>query len=368
MSLPISIPRIPIPPMLLFAVASLVPAVLLYLGATQSGGWFLVATLYVAALAAILDQTVPYVSPEVPEGTQTTIADALLVVIGVSHLLLLAMAVWAIGGPSGMNSGERIAGFLGFGLFFGQISIPAAHELIHRTDRRLYWLGVAVFVTMLFGHHASAHRLVHHANVGSPDDPNTARPGESYYAFLPRAWIGSFLKGLQAETALRAGKGVHPYAIYIGGAGLCLALALFIGGPGGLLAYVLVASFATSQLLMSDYVQHYGLVRERLADGRLEPVANRHSWNTRHWFTSAMMLNAPRHSDHHTHPSRPYPALQLPTDAPLLPHSLPIMGAIALSPRHWKQLMRDQLAALPPSASRKSESAGAGAETGNLAG
>jgi alkane 1-monooxygenase len=97
--------------------------------------------------------------------------------------------------------------------------------------------------------------------------------------------------------------------------------------------------------MLSDYVQHYGLTRARRPDGRLEPVDARHSWNAPHWFSSAFMLNAPRHSDHHAHPARPYPALRLPpaTDAPHLPWPLPMACMMALCPPVWKRAIRPHL-------------------------
>jgi len=200
---------------------------------------------------------------------------------------------------------------------------------------------------LLFGHHTSAHRLVHHRHAASADDPNTARSGEGYYAFLLRAWLGSFRLGLAAETALRkrSAKGVHPYVVYVGMAGACLALGGLIAGWAGVLAWAALAFHAQSQLMLSDYVQHYGLMRQRRADGRLEPVSARHSWNAPHWFSSSMMLNAPRHSDHHAHPQRPYPALRLPaeTDAPRLPWPLPMACMIALCPPLWKRAIRPHL-------------------------
>jgi alkane 1-monooxygenase len=99
---------------------------------------------------------------------------------------------------------------------------------------------------------------------------------------------------------------------------------------------------ATVQLMLSDYVQHYGLMRAQRPDGKYEPVADRHSWNAPFWFSSAMMLNAPRHSDHHAHPARAYPALRL-TDAPILPWPLPMACTIALVPPLWKRAIRPHL-------------------------
>ena len=77
-----------------------------------------------------------------------------------------------------------------------------------------------------------------------------------------------------------------------------------------------------------------------------EPVGTQHSWNSPHYFSSALMLNATRHSDHHAHPARPYPALALPGDAPLLPRSLPVMATIALVPPLWRRLMDPRVKAL----------------------
>ena len=54
---------------------------------------------------------------------------------------------------------------------------------------------------------------------------------------------------------------------------------------------------------------------------------------------SALTMNAPRHSDHHSHPNRTYAALILPQDGPMLPRSLPVMAFVALYPPRWRALM-----------------------------
>ena len=90
-----------------------------------------------------------------------------------------------------------------------------------------------------------------------------------------------------------------------------LLLVLIFFGFSGLLAYLLLAVYAQLQLLLSDYVQHYGLRRREIeGEDDVEPVAPWHSWNSSHWFSGGLMLNAPRHSDHHMHPARPYPELR----------------------------------------------------------
>jgi alkane 1-monooxygenase len=142
--------------------------------------------------------------------------------------------------------------------------------------------------------------------------------------------------------------GLNPYAIYLGGAALALVTVLLLFGLDGLLAYLLLCAHAQLQLLLSDYVQHYGLLRQELPTGALEPAGPQHSWDAPHVFSGMMMLNAPRHADHHAHPARPYPELGLNpvTETPRLPHSLPVMATIALIPRLWHRIMDRRLAAL----------------------
>jgi len=100
-------------------------------------------------------------------------------------------------------------------------------------------------------------------------------------------------------------------------------------------------------VLIWDYGQDYGLRRRIGPDGKPEPVGPQHSWNAVGWYSSAMMLNAPRHSDHHAHPSRPYPRLTLPEGAPILPAPLPAMAMLALIPPLWRKVMDPRLPATP---------------------
>jgi alkane 1-monooxygenase len=340
-------PRRPLP-LIAFALATLCPLGLFALGLAWGGVWPVSGVIYMTVFVVLLDQIKPLFMGDAPEGAEFPAADALLFALAIGHLIALPVMVYGIAGPSGLGLWPRLALFAGAGLWFGQVSNPAAHELIHRGPRPLYIFGVLVYGSLLFGHHASAHRLVHHRHAASAQDPNSARMGEGFYHFFLRAWAGSFAKGLRAENDLRArntGKGLHPYAAYFGLALAGLLTGYILAGSMGAMIWVGLALHAQLQLMLSDYVQHYGLTRALLPNGKLEPVADRHSWNAPFWFSSAVMLNAPRHSDHHAHPSRPYPALRLPdpSKAPTLPWPLPVACAIALVPPLWKRLIRPHL-------------------------
>ena len=352
----------------LFTLATLTPVCLIALAVFAGGIWPWLAVGYLTVLVFALDRLIAVEARNADPEAEFPAADTLLVTLGVLHFALLGLALWAIAGPGGLTGTNAALTAIATALVFGQISHPVAHELIHRGARPKRLLGRLVYTSMMVGHHASAHLRVHHVHVGTDDDPNSARPGESFYRFALRATVQSFRAGLRAENRLRAGRSAdvaggplgrlasHPYTLYLLGGLAMPVAATALGGLRGLGVYVFIAVYAQIQILMSDYVQHYGLRRRVLPDGRTEPVGPQHSWNAPHWFSSALMLNAPRHSDHHVTPSRAFPALRLtPRDMPMLPYPLPIMAGLALIPSLYRRVMDRRLArwhqrAAPPPA------------------
>lgn len=322
----------------LFAAVTLAPVLPILLGAAVGGWWCWLAVLWIAGLMLVLDRLLPP-APDAPEGAEFPEADLLCVGLGAVHLAVLLAAVAGLAGLSGLGIWDRVALFWAAGLFLGQVSNATAHELIHRPDRRLFRLGQWIYISLLYGHHVSAHRLVHHPLVATRADPNTAVLGESFWAFLRQAWPGEARAAWAAERARAPGWGWTPVCTaLLGGVCFIWGMVLLFGLPG-LLAYLALAAYAQMQSLLSDYVQHYGLERRQTATG-YEPVTPAHSWDATAPISALWLLNAPRHSDHHAHPARPYPALRLsPGGHPMLPHSLPVMATIALLPRLWHRIM-----------------------------
>ncbi|MEQ3626104.1 MAG: alkane 1-monooxygenase [Celeribacter sp.] len=347
----------------MFAVTSFTPVPLLALAMTLGGVWTWAALIYITLAVALLDELAGAAAAHAPEADarEFPAADALSVLLAWSHFGLLAAGIVVLAqGERGLV--QDLILFSALALFMGQVGNSNAHELIHRPNRWLRRLGRWVFISHLFGHHASAHPKVHHRFVATAEDPNSARLGQGFWHFAPRAWIGSYRAGLTAERAMIArGRDAPvplratPYIVYIGGGIMWCAIALALGGGAGLLWYLALASHATTQLLLSDYVQHYGLRRDRLPDGRYAPVSARHSWNAPHRASTLLMLNAPRHSDHHAHPDRAFPALRLPAPdtAPTLPRALPRMALLALVPRLWRREMDGRVRAWATPAERQ---------------
>lgn len=338
--------------MLWFNIITLTPVILLFLAGLAGGAWAWAALIYMTAFMYGIDRLVEIDAVRRGKSGEFPAGDGLSVVLGIAHIPLLVLGVLVVGGFTDLGTTERILCYFAFGSFFGQVSNTNNHEMIHRSNRRLKRFGTFLYITVMFGHHVSAHLLVHHPDAGTDGDPNTARPGEGFYRYLPRAWIGSFIAGYRAENRLRARATTpksalsHPYVAYLGGAFVLLALAFALGGWPALLAYIALSAYAHTQHLMSDYVQHYGIRREILDTGKFAPIGPDISWNAPQFFSSALMVNAPRHSDHHVHPARHYPELEITDEMPIIPFSLPVMCAMALLPPLFRRVMNPRVAAL----------------------
>ncbi|MEX0311263.1 MAG: alkane 1-monooxygenase, partial [Tateyamaria sp.] len=314
------------------------PALCLAAACIWGGAWPVIAILAITVVVFFLDKL------PVRPGTSDTTGHRLSEVLGVLHFVLLGLTIWAMGTDLALIDKALIV--IAAGLYFGQISNSNAHELIHRSDRWAFRLGAACYVSILFGHHTSAHRLVHHVHAATPKDPATARRGEGFWRYLPRTWAGSFRAGLRAERHRHVGAYLPPpYQFYLAGAVVTIGIVYALAGAAGVLGLLLVSMYAQIQLMLSDYVQHYGLERRMLADGRYEPTGPAHSWNAPQWYSAAMMLNAPRHSAHHMRPQDAFPRLPLEAATmPMLPQSLPVMAVIALFPPLWRRMMDKRVA------------------------
>jgi alkane 1-monooxygenase len=162
-----------------------------------------------------------------------------------------------------------------------------------------------------------------------------------------------FKSALKAEAAMMARKGVsawdrsNPFWKYAMLQAMFLGFALVVGGWLGVVLFVVQAGVAIWQLELVNYVEHYGLTRRHLGEGKYEPVAPHHSWNSSQRASNWMLINLQRHSDHHYKPDRPFPLLQTYTDdqAPQLPAGYPVMTTMAMIPPLWRRRMNPRVRA-----------------------
>jgi alkane 1-monooxygenase len=233
------------------------------------------------------------------------------------------------------------------------VGINYSHELMHQRNRLERWLADILLACVLYSHFRSEHLLVHHRYVATPRDPVTARYNEGFHRFYPRVLRQSLLSAFRAEAQMLARRGLpwqhrsNPFLRYWALQAACLGLALLLGGFSGLMLFLVQAGVAIWQLELVNYIEHYGLTRKHLGEGKYEHVQPRHSWNAAHRASNWLLINLQRHSDHHYKPDRRFPVLQTygPEEAPQLPYGYPVMTMAAMIPPLWRRVMNPRVRA-----------------------
>lgn len=249
-----------------------------------------------------------------------------------------------------------IGGFLLLALVAGLTSglaINTAHELGHKNSRTEKLLAKIALAVPAYGHFTVDHNLGHHRNVSTPGDPASSRMGESIYKFAKRELPGAFIEAwaLEKDRLGRRGKSVfhpnnqilHSFAI-----SALLAAVLILAFGWIMVPFILLHhAFAWWQLTSANYVEHYGLLRQKTDAGKYERCQPHHSWNSNHIYSNLVLLHLERHSDHHTHPTRRYQSLRHYDELPSLPSGYFGTYLLAYIPKLWFRVMDKRLMALP---------------------
>lgn len=233
------------------------------------------------------------------------------------------------------------------------LGINTGHELGHKHTAIEQWLARLVLAVPAYGHFTVEHGRGHHRFVSTPDDHASARMGETIYRFVWREIPGGIRRAwaLEAERLAKLGHGpwsLHNTMLQSYAVTALLQLGLIAAFGWVMLPFLAVHNVvAWWQLTSANYVEHYGLLRERLPDGRFEPPQPHHSWNTNHLVTNLATFHLQRHSDHHANPSRRYQSLRHFEQLPQLPSGYFGMFPLSYVPPLWFRVMDPRLMALP---------------------
>ncbi|MBO6573879.1 MAG: alkane 1-monooxygenase [Rhodothermales bacterium] len=313
------------------------------------GWWSFFAVFFVYGLIPIADQLLPKTEANMSQAEEAVaraepLYDVMLylfvplqVGILVAYLYAMASGLW--------SPVEMVGGTLAMGISSAVLGINLAHELGHRTTRFERGLAKALLLTTLNTHFIVEHNLGHHRRVATPEDPATGRSGESVYRFVVRSMINSYRSAWFIERERRGKRQLAFWSVRnemlqltaIQAMALVVVGAVF--GPFGLLAYVLNGLLGHVQLEVINYIEHYGLTREKRDDGRYERVQAHHSWNSNHALGRLVLFELTRHSDHHYMASRPYQVLRSLDHAPQMPAGYPAMMLLSLVPPVWFRVM-----------------------------
>ncbi len=331
---------------------ALLPLVILAAG---NGGWALLlppagAWWLYSGLDALLGKTKENADLETSEGQLFWYRLITLIWFPI-QLVLLFLVIYYATHANHLSGWEKIGLFFGVGVVTGSVGIVYSHELMHQSNKLERWLADLMLATVLYSHFRTEHLLVHHPWVGTSRDAVTARYNEGFHRFFARVLFEVPASAWQAEKAMLARRNLpvwdsaNPFWRYGALQAVMILLALILGGWEGLGLFGFQAFTAVWQVELTNYVEHYGLTRKYLGDGKYEHVRPHHSWNSDYRATNWQFINLQRHSDHHYKPARRFPLLQTYDEntAPQLPYGYPLMTMLAMVPPLWRRVMNKKV-------------------------
>ena len=110
------------------------------------------------------------------------------VIVG-AYLFTASDLSW-LGFDGGLSWPAKIGLALSVGVL-GGVGINTAHEMGHKKDELERWLSKITLAQTFYGHFYIEHNRGHHVRVATPEDPASARFGETFWEFLPRSVWGS---------------------------------------------------------------------------------------------------------------------------------------------------------------------------------
>lgn len=244
---------------------------------------------------------------------------------------------------------DYLGRIIGMGIMCGIVGINVGHELGHRNNRLEEFLGEILLTTSLENHFLPYHNAGHHFNVATPNDAATARKNEPLYLFWIRSHFTSYFKAWQLENKrlINSDRSWFHYQnrmiIYtIANLTLIINIYIFFGFLG-LVTFIASAIFGILLLETVNYIEHYGLLRQKNKHGRYERVKHHHSWNSNHIIGKLVLFNLSRHSDHHYNGSKHYQILKSLPESPQMPTGYPGMMLLSLIPPLWFRVMNKKI-------------------------
>lgn len=227
--------------------------------------------------------------------------------------------------------------------FFCGLNAIAGHELFHRKEWWNKAIGSWAYTKFGYTHIIDEHVTGHHKDIATPEDISSAKKGQSFYSFFVMSFVCHHVatwkravKAIKREYGedvsfaiiLYRNKMTHYFLLHLA---IVSAIYFFLGFQS--VKYQLYYAFwGNFYLELINYIEHYGLTRNKGPDGIYESISPMHSWNST---SSPTMFRLQRHSDHHAHSFRPYQILRRFDDAPYLGFDYVLALVVALCPPLW---------------------------------
>ena len=244
---------------------------------------------------------------------------------------------------------DKIGRILSMGLICGGFGINIAHELGHRNTKYEQFFSKVLLLPSLYMHFFIEHNRGHHKRVSTVEDPSSARFGENIFSFWFRAVSFGYLSAWNLENSRlkRNGNNIislkNEMLLYQLIQIIFLFSIYYVFGFELMLYFICCSVFGFLLLETVNYIEHYGLQRNKNDRGKYERVQPFHSWNSNHPIGRIMLFELSRHSDHHFNASRKYQILKNHKNTPEMPTGYPGMMILSLIPPLWFYVMNHRV-------------------------
>ena len=327
------------------------------LNSQYANAWPWLVVLVVFGIIPVLDFIIgrdpanPDEAVQVPQMEQQGYYRLLSLATVPALLGMLGWAGWVFVHHEAWSWIGQLGWILSVGTVTGAIGITVAHEFIHKDPQLEQNAGGLLLAAVCYGGFKIEHVRGHHVHVSTPEDASSSRYDQSLYTFLPHAYKHNFLNAWRLEAARLQRKNLPALhwrneliVWYSVSALFLLSFSLAFGWLGAVF-FIAQSIVAFTLLEIVNYVEHYGLHRRKLDNGRYERTNPTHSWNSNFLLTNLFLFHLQRHSDHHAYAKRRYQVLRHFEDSPQLPNGYAGMIVLALFPPLWRAVMNPRVRA-----------------------
>jgi len=323
------------------------------IGLYLKGYWLFLTPMYLFVFIPILElllkeEDTSYSEIEMASRTINPLFDWLLYL---NLPIVYGLLVWSFLKVSNypFETYEFVGLVLSVGMVLGANGINVAHELGHRQASKERFVGKALLLPSLYMHFYIEHNFGHHLHAATKEDPATARFKQSVYSFWITSTFRQYVSAWNIQKRLLKNYKLSFFSCrndmfwYLMLQGLYLISVFLVFGKTALLFAVLAAITGFILLETVNYIEHYGLLRQKKESGRYERVKEIHSWNSNHVIGRIMLYELTRHSDHHYKTSKKYQILECHEESPQLPYGYPTSMVLALFPPLWFAIMNKRV-------------------------
>lgn len=325
----------------------------LVVGLYFKGSWLFITPVYIFVFVPILEMLLKENNANLSDSEKTSrainpIFDWLLYL---NVPIVYGLLIWSLTEVSLYNFAtyEFVGLILSIGIVLAANGINVGHELGHRQDLKVRFIGKALLLPSLYMHFYIEHNFGHHLHAATKEDPATARYKQSVYSFWITSTVRQYVNAWRIQMQLLSNYNLSFFSIrndmfwYLIIQSSYLAIVFLLFGKTALLFAVWAAITAFLLLETVNYIEHYGLLRLKKPSGRYERVKEIHSWNSNHVIGRILLYELTRHSDHHYRTSKKYQVLECHDESPQLPYGYPTSMVLALLPPLWFAIMNKRV-------------------------